>query len=111
TGGRAAHLARPAHFAGTTATSGLEEPTVGPRTPIRSLMTAALWLLAAAPLFAQPPAAPGQPGEPPKSPKVLFRQAEDLIADGRYDVAAEVLKAFLAANPTDRDFLDITANR
>lgn len=82
---------------------------LGPRTLTRSLVTAALWSLAAAPLLAQPPAA--LPGEQPKAaPKALFRQAEDLIADGRFDVAAEVLKSFLAA-ATERDYLDITAGR
>ena len=86
---------------------------MGLRTSIRGLAWAVCWL-AAAPVFAQPPAAApaaGQPGEPPKSPKQLFRSAQDLIDDGRYDVAAEVLKAFLAANPTDKDFLDITAGK
>lgn len=82
---------------------------MGPRTSTRSLVTAALWLLAAAPLFAQPPAA--APGEQPKAaPKALFRQAEDLISEGRYDVAAEVLKAFLAS-AQERDYLAITATR
>ena len=60
--------------------------------------------LAGPPAAAQPPAAT----EPAKSPLQLFQQARAEIEDGRYDVAAETLKRFQAANPTDRDFLDIT---
>lgn len=51
---------------------------------------------------AQPPAA-----DQPKTPAQLFRDAQALIADGRFDVAAERLKLFLAANPTDADLLGI----
>ncbi len=69
---------------------------------VGSLLVAAGF--AAPPGAAQPPA----PAELPKSPLELFQQARAEIQDGRYDVAAETLKRFQAANPTDRDFLDIT---
>lgn len=65
-------------------------------------LTAGLVILTAS-AAAQPPA-----DAQPKTPVQLFREAEALIADGRFDVAAERLKAFLAANPTDADFLAIT---
>jgi CheY-like chemotaxis protein len=47
-------------------------------------------------LLAQPPAE-GQP----KAPADVFRTARDQIAEGRFDVAAETLKAFLAAVKDD----------
>jgi CheY-like chemotaxis protein len=56
---------------------------------------------------AQPPAAPV---ENPKTPAELFKQAREEIRDGRFDVAAETLKKFLAGNPTEKDLLDITKN-
>ncbi len=59
----------------------------------------------ARPGAAQPPAA----AEVPKTALELFNQARAEIRDGRFDVAAETLKKFQAANPSDRDFLDITA--
>ena len=71
----------------------------------RAALVTTLLLFAATPGVAQPPAA----AEAPKTPLELFRQARAEIQDGRYDVAAETLKRFQAANPTDRDFLDITA--
>jgi CheY-like chemotaxis protein len=43
----------------------------------------------------------------PRTPVQQFRDAQALIGDGRFDVAAERLKAFLAANPTDADLLDV----
>jgi CheY-like chemotaxis protein len=60
--------------------------------------------LAGTPLLAQPPAAPG---EKQATPAELYREAKDLIREGRFDVAAERLKAFVAANPTEKDFLDL----
>ncbi len=71
----------------------------------RAALVVTLLIFAAAPGLAQPPAA----AEPPKTPVELFRQARAEIQDGRYDVAAETLKRFQAANPTDGDFLDLTA--
>ncbi|HET6572329.1 MAG TPA: hypothetical protein VFG68_01915 [Fimbriiglobus sp.] len=64
----------------------------------------AVCCLAGTPLLAQQPA---PPGEKQATPAELYRAAQDLIRSGRYDVAAERLKAFLAANPTDQDFLAI----
>lgn len=64
----------------------------------------AVCCLAGTPLLAQPPA---QPGEKTASPAELYREAQELIRTGRYDVAAERLKAFLAANPTEKDYLAI----
>jgi CheY-like chemotaxis protein len=77
---------------------------VGLRTTTLGLFGAACWLWAA-PLAAQPPAPPG-PGQP-RTPAEIFRTARELIRDGRFDVAADTLRAFLAANPTDQDFLNI----
>ena len=70
----------------------------------RAALVATLVALAASAGVAQPPA----PAEVPKTPGQLFEQARGEIRDGRYDVAAETLKRFQAANPTDRDYLDIT---
>ncbi len=51
-----------------------------------------------------------QPGDPAqRTPAQIFKSAQNLIRDGRFDVAAEDLKRFVAANPTEKDFLDITA--
>lgn len=74
----------------------------------RAALVATLLSLAgplALPGVAQPPAA----SEVPKTALELFQQARAEILDGRYDVAAETLKKFKDANPTDRDFLDITS--
>ncbi len=76
---------------------------MSPRAATLALAWAAC-CLAGTPLLAQPPA---PPGEKQATPVELYREAKDLIREGRYDVAAERLKAFLAANPTDKDFLDL----
>lgn len=59
------------------------------------------------PVFGQqpPPATPpaATPGD--KKATDLFRSFRDTYVDGQYEVAAELLKAFLAANPTDEDLL------
>lgn len=68
-------------------------------------LTWAVCCLAGTTLVGQP-----QPGDPAqKTPAQLFKAAKDYIRDGRFDVAAEELKKFLAANPTEKDYLDITA--
>lgn len=50
-------------------------------------------------------AAKGGPGKPAD----VYQQFRGHIAEGRYDVAALFLKAFLDSAPTDQDFLDIEA--
>ncbi len=70
----------------------------------RVLLAGLAWVGVSAGLSAQePPAATA----PAKSAVELFREAQALIRDGRFDVAAERLKAFLAANPTDADILTL----
>jgi CheY-like chemotaxis protein len=58
---------------------------------------------------AQPPAAPA--GEPvqaiQKKPSLLFRLFREQYLEGKFDVAAETLKEFLAANPTDAELIEI----
>lgn len=59
---------------------------------------------------AQPPAAqPGGEGQPatPKKPAVLFRQFREHYLEGKFDVAAESLKDFLAAGPSDAELIEI----
>src|SRR5690606_650162 len=53
------------------------------------------------PAFAQ------TPGEPPRTAKEHFQDARGFIQEGRYDQAAEELKKFLAANPSDQDLFDL----
>ena len=65
----------------------------------------AVCCLAGTPLLGQPPAPAA--GEKQASPIELYREAQELIRSGRYDVAAERLKAFAAANPTEKDYLAI----
>lgn len=48
-----------------------------------------------------------QPKGPQQKPLVLYQTFRDLMSEGRYDVAASYLKAFLDSAPTDGDFLDI----
>jgi CheY-like chemotaxis protein len=48
-----------------------------------------------------------QPKGPPPKPQVVHATFRELVAEGRYDVAASFLQAFLDANPTDADFLEI----
>lgn len=68
-------------------------------------LTWAVCCFAGATLLGKP-----QGGDPPqKTPAQLFKAAKDYIRDGRFDVAAEELKKFLAANPTEKDYLDIMA--
>lgn len=43
----------------------------------------------------------------PKRPVEAFREIRDLINDGRFDLAAESIKDFLALRPTEQDYLDI----
>lgn len=53
--------------------------------------------------------APGQ--EPPKGPvpkpQVIYGQFRELMADGKYDIAANFLQSFVESNPTEADFLAI----
>src|SRR5262245_56074945 len=48
-----------------------------------------------------------QPKGPPAKPQVLYQTFRDLMAEGRYDVAASYLKSFLDSNPSDAEFLEI----
>ena len=48
-----------------------------------------------------------QPAQVAATPQDQFRLARELISLGRYDLAAEQLKAMAAANPTDADYLAI----
>ena len=43
----------------------------------------------------------------PLKPVDVFRSARDLIASGKFDLAAERLKSFLDSEPLDKDFLDL----
>ncbi|OWK34766.1 response regulator transcription factor [Fimbriiglobus ruber] len=82
---------------------------------LRTTTLALTWAvcgLACAPLAAQPPAAPRPgAGDAPKTPAEIFRAARDHIREGRFDVAAEALKAFLAATAnSDADLLKLQEN-
>lgn len=57
--------------------------------------------------FAVDSAGQVQPKGPQQKPQVLYQTFRDLMSEGRYDVAASYLRAFLDANPPDSDFLDI----
>ncbi|HSQ58458.1 MAG TPA: hypothetical protein VLM40_22245, partial [Gemmata sp.] len=59
-------------------------------------------LTASDPVKAQP-AAKG----PQSKALILYGQFRDLMNDGRYDIAANFLQAFLAASPTPADYLEI----
>ena len=48
-----------------------------------------------------------QPKGPPPKPQVVYASFRELMAEGRYDLAASYLQAFLDASPTDSDFLEI----
>ena len=48
-----------------------------------------------------------QPKGPPPKPQVVYQNFRELMAEGRYDVAANFLQSFLDSNPSDADFLDI----
>lgn len=72
---------------------------------MRLCITALVSLWAALSLAA--PVSAQAPGDPPRTPVEIFQGARDLIAAGRYDQAAEELKRFLAANPTDNDLLEL----
>lgn len=58
---------------------------------------------------AQQPLPPGQAA--PLPPAVLFKQAQAEIEAGRYDVAAQTLKKFLAGNPSEAVYQSLTAAR
>mgnify|MGYP001806936863 CR=1 FL=1 len=63
-----------------------------------ALTVALVW---AAPAVAQEPATQTAQGK--------FKQARDLIADGKLDLAAQMLRQFMDTPPTDKDFLDLEA--
>ncbi len=63
-----------------------------------ALTVALAWV---APAVAQEPA--------PQTPQDKFKAARNLITDGKLDLAAEMLRAFMAAPPTDKDFLELEA--
>src|SRR5262249_13932372 len=44
---------------------------------------------------------------PAKSPQELFAQFRGLLDEGRYDLAAAYLQAFLDSNPSEQDILDL----
>lgn len=56
-------------------------------------------------------AAPAVAQEPPATltAQGKFKQARDLIADGKLDLAAQMLRQFMDTPPTDKDFLDLEA--
>jgi CheY-like chemotaxis protein len=57
--------------------------------------------------FALDSAAQVRPKGPQAKSLVVYQTFRDLMAEGRYDVAATYLKAFLDSNPSDADFLEI----
>ena len=76
----------------------------------------AAWGLSGGAVLTCLPAAAGQQPVPPAQaaplpPDVLFKQAQSEIAAGRYDVAAETLKRFLAGNPSDAVYQALTRTR
>ena len=60
------------------------------------------WLSVAQEVAAQPP-----DGVNLQSPAERFRFIRELISEGKYDLAAEQLKALVAGNPTEQDYLGI----
>jgi len=64
-------------------------------------LTWAVCCIAAAPLAAQ--------DEVPKTPTQIFRDAQDLIREGRFDSAAVKLKVFLDGKPTEAELLALMA--
>ena len=57
--------------------------------------------------FAVDSAGQMQPKGPPAKPQAVYQNFRDLMAEGRFDIAASSCKAFLDSNPTDADFLEI----
>src|SRR5262249_29138044 len=49
--------------------------------------------------------------EPPRTPAEFWNAVEFELNTGKFDVAAQYLKAFLAANPTEQDYLAIEKER
>ena len=49
--------------------------------------------------------------EPPRTPAEFWNAVEFELDTGKFDVAAQYLKAFLAANPTEQDYLAIEKER
>lgn len=72
----------------------------------RVLLAGLAWASSSAGVPAQPPGEPA--AQPAKPAPDLFREAEALIRDGRFDAAAVKLKQFLDAGPTDADFLALS---
>ena len=60
-------------------------------------------------LLANTPVASAQPVAVNSKAYEAFKDARDLMQRGKFDLAAEQLKAFLAANPTDADLFTIQA--
>lgn len=54
-------------------------------------------------------AAPAQPPGTEKTAAMVFSDARDLVGGGSFEVAADMLKEFLAMNPTAQDYLDLEA--
>ncbi len=76
----------------------------------------ATWGLSGGAFVACLPTAAGQQPLPPAlapalPPEVLFKQAQGEIEAGRYDVAAETLKKFLAGNPSEAVYQSLTRAR
>jgi hypothetical protein len=72
--------------------------------PVRTLSFLALALLVG--LLSSPGAAQ-QPPKADQKAMVLYGNFRELMSEGRYDIAANFLKAFLDANPTDAELLEI----
>ena len=66
--------------------------------PVRAALPLVLLALSAAPVSAQQLNVNSKAFE-------AFKDARDLIQSGKFDLAAEQLKAFTAAPPTDADYL------
>jgi hypothetical protein len=80
---------------------------------VRLLRSALVGLALGGAVAAQEPPAPA--GQPPQTPAApgdtkpldIFRSFRDAYLEGQYEVAAELLKSFLAANPSDEDILSL----
>jgi len=58
-------------------------------------------------LVAFPTTASAQPKDMAPKPITIYGQFRDLINEGKFDIAASFLQAFLDSNPTETEFLDL----
>ena len=75
----------------------------------RVLRVVAAFGLAVAGVAFVGPTAPAQEAAKggPANPKDVYQQFRSHVAEGKFDIAALFLQAFLDTNPTDTDLLDI----